>query len=509
VVAVPGNAGRSPRYGPSVLTIPPRSDRQPARHRPSRRAAAAALVLPLPLALAVALPAVATPGTTAAPAGARLVNAPLARPASPAAARAARAVLASTASRAFGRLRGASVSGYAVVDGLGVVIDRRSGLAVPPASTQKLFTGGAALLTLGASARFTTAVRRTGSEGAEPPPPSDPGVPPPCSPDLPPEQPCLVGAPPAQGRPAGPPPASDGRGVLHGDLVVVAAGDPTLTSADLRQLADDVRVAGVRTVTGGLWLDVSAFDTQRGARGWKAGYVGGDAAPLSAFMLDGNRASRSRAYLADPSPDNLARVRATLARAGVTVRGPSAVGAPPTTAEIARHDSVSLGRIVRDMSKRSDNTYAEVLLKDLGATTGAGSTAAGTALVAATVRGLGVLPGRAADGSGLSTLDRVSAAAEVEWLRALDATPAGGSLRRALPVSCTDGTLAGRLCGGAVGGRVQAKTGTLDHSAALAGWTTTRGGRTVWFSFLVDRTDVSAARAAIDAVVAALAAARI
>lgn len=417
----------------------------------------------------------------------------------------ARATLDATVNRAFRRLGSSSVSGYAVVDGVGVVVDRGGGTGQPPASTEKIFTGGTALLALGPQARLATVVRRTGGdEGSGNSSASgDPGGPPPCGPSVPPNQPC------SEGPPAPPEtPAADGSGTLHGDLVLVGGGDPTLSSADLDALARDVRRAGVRTVTGDLWLDDTAFDRQRGARGWKAGYVGSEAAPLSALMLDGNRASRSRAYLADPGPTALLRWRAALLAAGVAARGAAMVGVPPraTTAEVARHSSAPLASVVRDMNKRSDNTYAEVLLKALGASVGSGTSAAGANLVRATATTLGVSLGRVVDGSGLSTLDRSDAASEVAWLQALDASPAGPALRASLPRSCTDGTLRARLCGSWARGRVQAKTGTLDYTAALAGYTTTRTGKRVWFSFLVDHTRVGSAKAAIDTVVTALAA---
>lgn len=442
--------------------------------------------------VAVTLGIVVAPATQAAPPSAG----------HPARVAATQTSLNGTVARAFGSLGSSAVSGYAVVEGVGVVIDRRSGADQPPASAQKLFTSGTALLTLGPQSRLRTVVRRTGIEPGEPQPGPTPQ--PPCDPTT--AEPagsevvCTQAAPP-------PPPSLHTRGTLHGSLVVVAAGDPTLTSRDVDRLASDVRGAGVRTVTGGLILDDTKFDRQRGGRGWKAGYVGREAGPLSALVIDGNRASRSRSYLSDPGPVNLALFRAALVAAGVTVRGPSQTGGPgaATTADVAEHSSAPLARVIRDINKRSDNTMAEVLLKDIGATVGSGSSAAGAQVVRAQARTLGVEIGRVADGSGLSTLDRADAAGLVAWLQALDDTPEGQALRASLPVSCTDGTLIRRLCGEGVRGRVQAKTGTLDHTAALAGYTTTRNGKRVWFSFLVDRTRVTSARAAIDSVVTALA----
>jgi len=424
----------------------------------------------LALTLACSAPLLATPASAATPHSDR---------ARPVAASGASA-LSSRVTAALRPLRRAAVSGYAVVEGVGVVVDRGGTRTQAPASTQKLFTAGTALLTLGPAYRFLTAVRRTGAEAPEP-----------------------------QADPAAPAPLADAGGVLHGDLVLAAAGDPTLTRADLAGLAASVAAAGVRDVTGALWLDDTLFDRQRGATGWKPGWVGTEAGPLSALMVDHNLWQRGAAFRADPSPGNLGLFRSQLAAAGVSVQGPSRVGRPadPVSGQVAVSRSAPLDSIVRAMDKASDNTYAEMLLKAVGAAAGgSGTTAAGAQVVRATAAGLGIGLGSIADGSGLSRLDRVDAATQVAWLRALAATPAGPPLRASLPVSCADGTLHARLCGAWASGRVQAKTGTLDRTTALAGYTTTRSGQSVAFSFLVAGADVTAARRAIDAAVTALAA---
>ena len=61
-------------------------------------------------------------------------------------------------------------------------------------------------------------------------------------------------------------PAEGGRAVnpageLLGDLFVRAAGDPTLTTQDLAELASELGAIGLRKVRGGLVVDASAFDS--------------------------------------------------------------------------------------------------------------------------------------------------------------------------------------------------------------------------------------------------------
>ena len=52
------------------------------------------------------------------------------------------------------------------------------------------------------------------------------------------------------------------RGVIHGDLVVEAFGDPTLSSRDLFRIAKRLRRLGVRHITGNVLVDLSFFGTK-------------------------------------------------------------------------------------------------------------------------------------------------------------------------------------------------------------------------------------------------------
>jgi serine-type D-Ala-D-Ala carboxypeptidase/endopeptidase (penicillin-binding protein 4) len=76
-----------------------------------------------------------------------------------------------------------------------------------------------------------------------------------------------------------------------------------------------------------------------------------------------------------------------------------------------------------------------------------------------------------ADGSGLSSLDRLTATSVVRLLLAAWADP---ELKRvfwsALPVAGETGTLVHRMADGPAHGVVRAKTGTTDQASALSGY---------------------------------------
>src|ERR671934_2365905 len=69
--------------------------------------------------------------------------------------------------------------------------------------------------------------------------------------------------------------------VWHGSLVLQGHGDPSLSSADLKRLALELRGLGLRRVTGGVVGDESWFDARRTAPGWKPSFYVNESPPLS------------------------------------------------------------------------------------------------------------------------------------------------------------------------------------------------------------------------------------
>jgi D-alanyl-D-alanine carboxypeptidase/D-alanyl-D-alanine-endopeptidase (penicillin-binding protein 4) len=336
---------------------------------------------------------------------------------------------------------------------------------LPPASTEKIATVGTALKLLGPSYRFTTELQGTSAL---------------------PVRMVWKGIRPT---------------FYPGALVVVGSGDPSLRNAGLSSLLSALPRAGISSVTGGLWLDVSKLDRVRTAPGWKPSWLGTEVGPLSAFMLEQNRYRTDAAFLSDPDTGNLQTIAAWLSAHGITVRGGLHVGRPSLpTRTLSTVTSEPLATLALTTLQDSVNTWAEMLLKDVGATDGEGSTAHGLSVVRSTVASVGGDLGIAYDGSGLSLKDLKSARHELTTVRGLAPVPA---LLSSLPVSCTNGTLKRRLC--SVTGRVHAKTGTLDGVSALTGYVVDHSGNRLWFSVQVKGSlSYSSRTALIDRAVVAL-----
>jgi serine-type D-Ala-D-Ala carboxypeptidase/endopeptidase (penicillin-binding protein 4) len=309
-----------------------------------------------------------------------------------------------------------------------VVFERNATLSLVPASNQKLPVAYAALALLGPGYRFHTEVVGSGT---------------------------LVGD------------------VWHGDLWLRGFGDPTLEPADLDALAAEVASWGIRRVDGAVIADESWFDARRTAPGWRPSFYLYESPPLSALVVD--RARYRGRTSAAPALAAGSLLRQSLEAAGVSVSGRTRSGVLTTSGlPLARDVSEPLADVVRFMGRESDNYTAEMLVKHLGATlAGNGSTAAGTRVIRTALGDAGVpLAGvRLADGSGLSGLDRLTAAAVVALL---EAGLAQGELRDAflqsLAVAGVNGTLEDRMERLPARGQVIAKTGTTRTASALSGF---------------------------------------
>jgi serine-type D-Ala-D-Ala carboxypeptidase/endopeptidase (penicillin-binding protein 4) len=344
---------------------------------------------------------------------------------------------------------------------------RGAHVPMQPASTNKVLTAAAALLTLDRDARLTTRVATT-----------SPGV-----------------------------------------VVLVGGGDPTLSAAPrgvdtwyrdaarITDLADQVRRSGVAVRR--VQVDVSAYRGPTMAPGWDPLDIdGGDIAPMESVMLDGGRTQpvsvdsrRSRTPALDAG--RALAVALKVDPATVTVL-PSAAGGK----EIASVQSPPLMERLREMMNASDNVMAESTGREVAEASGHPQSFAGAVdAVLGALDDADIDTGAAhlLDSSGLSVDDRLTA----ETLDEVIGAAAGDDHQRLrplvdlLPIAGGSGTLSNRYLDTSSAGYLRAKTGSLTATNSLAGIVTDTSGRVLTFALLSNQAGPTG-RTALDAFAATL-----
>ena len=198
----------------------------------------------------------------------------------------------------------------------------------------------------------------------------------------------------------------------------------------------------------------------------------------------------------DPSPARRAadRLRGALAQAGVRVEGTVRAGDAPTPASgsaitLAEYRSPPLESLLADVLTDSHNWYADMLALTLGLeVAGTGRFDDGVGVVSDFVNGLAesaAAPVRdevwLVDGSGLSPANLVTPSAIVRLLAHAVSRPWGAVLIDAL---ATPG--AGTLRSWPRLPPAAAKTGTLRHTVALAGFLRPRSATPLPFCYFVN-----------------------
>ncbi|MEO8690636.1 MAG: D-alanyl-D-alanine carboxypeptidase/D-alanyl-D-alanine-endopeptidase [Solirubrobacteraceae bacterium] len=299
----------------------------------------------------------------------------------------------------------------------------------------------------------------------------------------------------------------DPGGVLIGNLYLRGGGDPNFGDLQAAELADQLVLdSGLREITGRVIGDESAFDSLRGppSEGYR---TTSDVGPLSALTFDRGRTGLRRPYWQKRPPLYAARAfERALKRRDVLIGGAARTG--PTQAAalpLAEQPSATMAEIARVTNRPSDNFNAETLIKALGREFGGGGTTrAGAAVVRRTMMGFGLRP-RVADGSGLSRSNRTTPRQVVRLLQHMSGDQAGPAFETSLAVAGRNGTLVNRMRRSVARDRCHAKTGTLDHVSALAGYCQTTAGSRVAFAFLMNGVNVYAAHTLQDRMASALA----
>jgi serine-type D-Ala-D-Ala carboxypeptidase/endopeptidase (penicillin-binding protein 4) len=214
----------------------------------------------------------------------------------------------------------------------------------------------------------------------------------------------------------------------------------------------------------------------------------------------------------DPALFTVGAFRSALAAAGVRVDGQIRLAPTPAAAiKVTSLGSPPLTRLIAAMNRESINHYAELLFRD--AVRGPDRSTTGSADLGDVLlqRFMADKVGAdrdavtVSDGSGLSTLDRITPRAMVELLSYADRAPWRTAFHASLPVAGESELLAKRMRRTPAQGNLHAKTGTTNNIISLGGYVTALNGEILAFSMIYNGYDKWNARTAIDRAGATLA----
>lgn len=369
-----------------------------------------------------------------------------------------------------------------LVDGK-VIVDENSALALTPASVTKAFTTASALHLLGPDYNFTTRVELVGNKVAV--------------------------------------------GEWNGNLVIKGGGDPTLESPDFKArpgFADSIvaslRRLGVKSITGNIVIEenmpeagpVPQWEVEDIAWPYGAGIYGfnyggnfvrvspnkGTTTPPSNLNIEvrnspdghndilrgvgslnlivwASRESRQNARwslgasIPDPAEVFKMILQKKLTASGITIGTRSQKVANAETITVYTHTSAPMSDICRDLMKRSDNLFAEGVLR---------------AFVPGEIRekclkkeldlwsskGLDTKPTLINDGSGLTRANRIPPLFLGELLEKMTKTEFADLYVSFFPLAGVDGTLKKFLENSPLKGRLALKTGSVRSVQTYAGY---------------------------------------
>jgi D-alanyl-D-alanine carboxypeptidase/D-alanyl-D-alanine-endopeptidase (penicillin-binding protein 4) len=361
-----------------------------------------------------------------------------------------------------------------------VIVDHNSRMALTPASVMKVVTTATALDVLGEDYRFSTPVELRGARlGSK----------------------------------------------WVGNLVVKASGDPTLESENFkentgfcREILDGLKKAGITEITGRIVVSESLSDagpilqwecediawpygaglfglnwrdntfTLSPATGKTSPYVpdlkidlrksssGNDLVRgvgsnlLTIYATNpNNRKWVTRSTMPDPAAVFAAELASVLRKGGIAVDDRDGEAAGSDTLAVCTHRSPRSSEIFRSLMVRSDNLFAEAMLRaSYPGTTRKKAIESEKALWSG--RSLGAKYTIINDGSGLTRANRLSPrflGGVLEWMAA---SPEGEAFASYFPRAGLDGTMKGFLADSELEGLLALKTGSVSSVQCYAGY---------------------------------------
>lgn len=266
----------------------------------------------------------------------------------------------------------------------------------------------------------------------------------------------------------------DSDGVLNGNIIVEGAGDPSINSKVwpvgedfVKEIADALKNMGVKRIMGKVKVEQDYFKGPAVHPSWASGDLSQSYGTGSHAFNFANNAS-GKASVKDPSAVFIAQLKRQLSAVGISIED----GTPATGGRklLLEHKSPALKEIMRSCMMRSDNLYAESMLRRYGKEKGGdGSTsdAATREMEMWKKKGADMEGVLIADGSGLSRSNRVTARFMEDVLREKANDVEYVSF---FPLAGQEGTLRSLLKDTDLDSYIAMKTGSMNGVQCYAGY---------------------------------------
>lgn len=263
-------------------------------------------------------------------------------------------------------------------------------------------------------------------------------------------------------------------GVLTGNLIVEGGGDPSLNSRHVEgasdiceEIAEALEKSGVREIKGRIIEDENLWSGPAVPPSWASGDLPHSYGTGSHALNFEDNASGNRS-VSNPAAVFNTRLCAVLGRRGIKITGESI--REEDRELLVDHESVPLDEIMRSCMMRSDNQYAEALLRQYAVASGEkGNTSVATDREMkywkhrkAPMNGVNIV-----DGSGLSRQNRMTARFMAYVLQSMADNPYYASF---FPLAGQEGTLRRFLVDTPLEGYVAMKTGSMNGIQCYAGY---------------------------------------
>ncbi len=263
-------------------------------------------------------------------------------------------------------------------------------------------------------------------------------------------------------------------GIVRGNLVIEGSCDPTVgTMVEpfdndiISEITDALLTAGINKIEGHILIDESAFAGPGRPDSWQRADFSQSYGTASHAFNYANNASGKKS-VENPGQIFINKLKANLSRNGIMVDNKD-LGEGPRTL-VAEHFSPTIDEIMRSCMMRSDNLFAESMLRTYGKVKGGdGSTtdAAAREREMWEEREMPLDDVVIIDGSGLSRSNRVTPDFMTAVLKSMSSNPYYASF---FPLAGQEGTLKSFLAETPLDGYIAMKTGSMNGIQCYAGY---------------------------------------